>query len=240
MHTDATLTLLESQTEVLFDKLRHFSDKMCAAFDTQELKREAEARERRRAKAESAGKGKPKNKPKGKGLPSGSEAASEASGRRKKQYDITSVKHHFLPDYVREIREFGTTDSYSTEPVRLSIIGHLSLLTYEYFQPELEHRKPKSRYVRTSRKLFTRQLANLERRQVRIRRIRERLYKNESRKQETQYLNISPEIHHHIGKTENDFVDIGVFLRRNAGDPAIHVCLTCIRLILSLTKVTFF
>ena len=29
--------------------------------------------------------------------------------------------------------------------------------------------------------------------------------------------------HYFIGKTENDFVDIGLFLRDNKGDPAVHV-----------------
>ena len=39
-------------------------------------------------------------------------------GPQLKQYHLKTVKHHFLPDYPNIIREFGTTDSYSTEPVR--------------------------------------------------------------------------------------------------------------------------
>ncbi len=40
---------------------------------------------------------------------------------------------------------------------------------------ELEHRSPKSRYLRTSRKGFETQLGSIERRLARIRRIRQKL-----------------------------------------------------------------
>ncbi|KIJ57457.1 hypothetical protein HYDPIDRAFT_64582, partial [Hydnomerulius pinastri MD-312] len=47
MHTDETLVLLDTVTERLRRHLRHFQQKTCAAFSTQELKREAERRQRR-------------------------------------------------------------------------------------------------------------------------------------------------------------------------------------------------
>jgi hypothetical protein len=33
----------------------------------------------------------------------------------------------------------------------------------------------------------------------------------------------SPEVHHHIGRTENHYEDIGVFIRRRQGNPAVTV-----------------
>jgi hypothetical protein len=37
--------------------------------------------------------------------------------RRKKSLNLKTYKNHSLGDYVRTIRRYGTTDSYSTEPV---------------------------------------------------------------------------------------------------------------------------
>src|ERR1700683_2723637 len=51
-----------------------------------------------------------------------------------------------------------------------NIIYFSSCLTT--FQGELEHRLPKSRYTRTNRKCFMKQLTRIERRQARIRTIR--------------------------------------------------------------------
>lgn len=90
-------------------------------------------------------------------------------------------------------------------------------------QPELEHRKPKRRFVRTSRKLFVRQLARIERREARVRRIRQRLYGKTKRTKQDDEGMPGPEIHHHMGKTENDWLEMGSFLRDNNGDPAIKV-----------------
>ncbi|KZP10392.1 hypothetical protein FIBSPDRAFT_708239, partial [Athelia psychrophila] len=124
-----------------------------------------------------------------------------------KKYHLRTYKHHSLPDYVHNIREFGTTDSFSTEP------------------PELEHRKPKRRFVRTSRKLFVRQLARIERCEARVRRIRQRLYGKTKRTKQDDEGMPGPEIHHHMGKTENDWLEMGSFLRDNNGDPAIKAFL---------------
>jgi hypothetical protein len=39
------------------------------------------------------------------------------AGRRKKTFNLNTYKAHALRDYVETIRRYGTTDSYSTEPV---------------------------------------------------------------------------------------------------------------------------
>jgi hypothetical protein len=97
-----------------------------------------------------------------------------ATGRWSKKFNLNTYKHHALGDYVETIRRFGTTDSYSTEPV--SILSECPLcsmsLTRTRVQGELEHRTPKARYKRTSRKAAIKQLTQIEQRQERIRRIR--------------------------------------------------------------------
>jgi hypothetical protein len=71
---------------------------------------------------------------------------------------------HALGDYVDTIKMHGTTDSYSTEPVReIFVIWVPSKPTQLYtLQDELEHRHPKARYKCTSKKRFKQQLAQIE------------------------------------------------------------------------------
>jgi hypothetical protein len=88
-------------------------------------------------------------------------------------------------------------------------------------QAELEHRNPKSRYTRTSRKGFLKQLTQIERRQARIRRIREELVKANKLPQET--LASDPEVPYNIGKSQNLPVDLTPFLQAHADDPATKV-----------------
>ena len=104
MHTDETLTLLDSITGLLGRGLCRFQQKTCAAFDTQELKREAERRQRRGQK-NTAGN-------------STTLATSQAT-RRKKAFNLQTYKLHALGDYVSSICKYGTTDSYSTETVSI-------------------------------------------------------------------------------------------------------------------------
>ena len=42
---------------------------------------------------------------------------SSGSGPKRKGFNLFTIKFHFLGDYVRHIRLFGTTDSYSTQLV---------------------------------------------------------------------------------------------------------------------------
>lgn len=70
-------------------------------------------------------------------------------------------------------------------------------------------------------------MTRIERRQQRIRRLRTRF---QAASQIPLTPNItSPEItstpdtHHHIGKSQHDYENIGTFLLNNAGDPAIQV-----------------
>lgn len=73
---------------------------------------------------------------------------------------------------------------------------------------ELEHRSPKSRYLRMSRKNFEKQLGNIERRQARIRRIRHKLNENDNVREIREKQPDSSNTSYHIGKTQNFAVDL--------------------------------
>ncbi|RDB29792.1 hypothetical protein Hypma_014062 [Hypsizygus marmoreus] len=94
------------------------------------------------------------------------------------------------------------------------------------YKGELEHRTPKGRYKRTSRKAVQKQLAQIERRQARIRRIREKVCSQASSTSASASApedgSITPTEHHHIGVTENFPQHIGALLRMHAQDPAIE------------------
>lgn len=92
----------------------------------------------------------------------------------------------------------------------------------KFTQGELEHRKPKSRYKRTDKKPgFVKQLARIERREARLRRIRARF--SATRHDACEAMVSSPYEHHHVGVSQNHHHHIGTFLRENSGDPAIKV-----------------
>ena len=103
LHTDETLAVLDILTERLGSRLRHFQRKTCAAFDTRELKREVERRQRRESNNQT-------------GNSTATPIAQET--RRSKTFNLQTYKLHALGDYSSSICKFGTTDSYSTEPVR--------------------------------------------------------------------------------------------------------------------------
>jgi hypothetical protein len=85
-------------------------------------------------------------------------------------------------------------------------------------QAELEHRNPKSRYTRTSRKGFVKQLTQIERRQARI---REEHMKANRAQQEIPASN--PEVPYNIGKSQNNPVDLAQFLQKHVDDPVTQV-----------------
>jgi glutamate synthase domain-containing protein 3 len=137
MHNDITLKILQATTISLGEKLRNFSRTTCSAFATKELSREYNARVRREARVAA-------NKAHASEKASSSNTISEAtnetntsnsslgglpdiqagppppgqSGRRRKTFNLNTFKGHSLGDYVNTIKHHGTTDSYSTEPVR--------------------------------------------------------------------------------------------------------------------------
>ncbi|KAF6761428.1 hypothetical protein DFP72DRAFT_1062420 [Ephemerocybe angulata] len=133
--TTTLLASLNTLQTLLGAQTRIFERETCSKIQTKELEKEAEARARREAKKGKQG----------------------TTSRKAASLGISTIKFHFLGDYVSIIRWFGTTDSYTTE------IG------------ELCHRLPKSWYKRTDKKDFVGQMAQIERRQARLLKIREDL-----------------------------------------------------------------
>ena len=111
MHTDQTLTLLDEATAFLGVKFRRFVNHTCRKFNTRELHHEANARARRAAEKSSTSSAPASGQAE---RPTQEEGAST---RRAKTFNLDTYKYHSLGDYVEHIRQYGTTDSYSTEPV---------------------------------------------------------------------------------------------------------------------------
>jgi hypothetical protein len=129
--------------------MRQFRDFSCSQFQTVELPREVEARKRRQKRAQakqlpaSTGKGvrsageltaasssnssipastaqpTPSNV-----SPTSAAPSSTSTSHKLKTLNIFTYKFHSLGDYVRTIRLFGGTDSFSTQLVRFFYSGY--------------------------------------------------------------------------------------------------------------------
>jgi len=109
LHTDHTLNSFDSLTKPLGAALRHFAGKFSDRFDTKELPKEADARKRRAAKGKAKGKT--------------SRTARQKASLGKVRFNLSTYKLHALGDYANTIRQRGTTDSYSTQMVRVFSIN---------------------------------------------------------------------------------------------------------------------
>jgi len=101
MHTDSTLARFEQLTAEFGQLMRQFRDLSCSEFDTTELPREI--KKRRREKSRKMSKGRQTNGDPVTALP--------------KALNLSTYKFHALGDYVQAIKNFGGTDSYSTQVV---------------------------------------------------------------------------------------------------------------------------
>lgn len=110
LHTDNTLTSFDALTKPLGTALRHFGGSFSEQFDTKELPREVEARKRREASHKSPGITKRKK-----------------ASRNKARFNLSTYKLHALGDYVNTIRRRGTTDSYSTQMVKVFHFIYISI-----------------------------------------------------------------------------------------------------------------
>jgi len=114
LHTESTVQALESSTTQLGIALRKFQSTTCAEFVTCHLPSEEAARGCRKAAKVKLQPTAPKSKSKGKEL--------ESKGKKKvsstlRAFGLSNYKTHALPNYAKTIREFGTTDGYSTQNV---------------------------------------------------------------------------------------------------------------------------
>lgn len=91
-----------------------FANETCPAFSTRELRREAESRRRRQAREGGSSRIQTQG------------TSSVTGDRRPKVLNLRTYKLHALGDYPAQIRVYGTTDSYSTQSVKLSADVHTS------------------------------------------------------------------------------------------------------------------
>jgi hypothetical protein len=131
MHTDPTLDIFDKKTICIGAEFRAFNDKTCSAFETRELVREADTREcQTQRKAEKLKKSQVGNQAHTQSTPATadstkeeqlkdrtSETTSYGPRRRPKKFNLQTYKYHCLGDYPAMIRRYGTSDSFSTEPV---------------------------------------------------------------------------------------------------------------------------
>ena len=154
LHTDHTLTSFEAMTKPLGAALRHFAGKFSDRFDTKDLPKEAEAWKRRADARKKSGKAR----------------KQKAPGDTKARFNLITYKLHALGDYVSTIRQRGTTDSYSTQMVRVSLISTPTHSHY-FLKGECEHRRVKRFYARTNHRLVAKSISSQEARQRLVRRL---------------------------------------------------------------------
>ncbi|PCH35863.1 hypothetical protein WOLCODRAFT_51266, partial [Wolfiporia cocos MD-104 SS10] len=131
LHMEEMLVIFTQATEALGDSIRVFVATTCEAYLTQELPKEHAARGRRAAAlcqgATTVGTGKKKAKGKGKGKAVAEDTADvEKLERKIKKLNLSTYKFHALGDYVQAIRQFGTTDNYTTQIVRSRLLRHIA------------------------------------------------------------------------------------------------------------------
>lgn len=123
LHTDSTLAWLDETTKAFGKQIRRFQSHTCSFFDTRELPQEEAARSRRQKK-----KKLPINIPNTSPLAPAPSTAIPSAGTKKKLFNLILIKLHALGDYVKTIKRFGTTDSYSTQPVWMLFYNLLLVL----------------------------------------------------------------------------------------------------------------
>ncbi|KAG8767288.1 hypothetical protein FRC12_006324 [Ceratobasidium sp. 428] len=204
MHTEATVNALDSQTTLLGARLRQFKAFSAEAFPSVvETNKEFEARKRRETQAAL----------KNNRLPGPFQ-------KQAREFSLSTPKINMLGDHPKAIRQFGSSDSYSTQ------IG------------ELEHRRPKGQAKRTNHVDVVQGIATLNRRETHLRQKSLELQKltetpnlmvnhtpplatNHSGLDQEQEDSSPSDIHHHMairGSTVR-FID---FFDEHDGDPAVR------------------
>lgn len=132
-----------------------------------------------------------------------------------------------MGDYVRTIKFFGTTDSFTTQIV--CAVGILSYYTakVEFDQGELAHRALKAFYPLTSKIDTLSQLAKHKCRRRVLRRVAEvESLSGPGQPEANAPPPVSSDHHYSIATSQNNLVNLFAFLREHDGDPAIKVEIT--------------
>ncbi|KAJ3557384.1 hypothetical protein NP233_g11755 [Leucocoprinus birnbaumii] len=169
IHTESTVIALEGSTRRLGDLFRKFVRITCSEYHTRELPAETEARGRRVAALSRR-----------KGLSGTLHITS-----KKVIFRLDTYKHHSLGDYPEYIRQFGTTDNYSTQ------LG------------EVEHKRIKKFYPRTKKQQYTQGIAKQQQRERLIQKISNADPYNPSPETPDSMLSTNRESHKSISHTED-------------------------------------
>ena len=114
LHTETTLKGLEASTTRLGVALRKFESVTCAKYVTKELPSEEAARGRRKAalaqKSGTSTSAKPVN--------------ATVNEPHNRYFNLSTYKLHALGDYASYIRQYGTTDGFSTQTVSKYIFSY--------------------------------------------------------------------------------------------------------------------
>jgi hypothetical protein len=123
LHTDSTLDLLDSATQLLGNQLRIFKARTCTFYQTRELPSEVRKRQRKAIQ-------KSKVIEPDASVPTAIGLVHIGSRQmpKQKEFNINTFKVHALGHYTSFIRQCGTTDSYSTQPVEHSYLYTCSRL----------------------------------------------------------------------------------------------------------------
>ncbi|EJD00044.1 uncharacterized protein FOMMEDRAFT_112387 [Fomitiporia mediterranea MF3/22] len=143
LHTDDTIAALHSETRRFGDALRKFASDTCPVFATTELAAETRRRVSRMAKKRGGNDTQQTRT-------SGSDGIN---ANVKKAFNANTSKVHAVGHYAKQIVEYGTTDSYSTN------IG------------ESEHKMTKDSYARTNGVNPEQQITRINQRQANLARI---------------------------------------------------------------------
>lgn len=134
-----------------------------------------------------------------------------------------------------ELEPLTHTQHNRCDPLFVSIVYMTNLYL---LQGELEHRRVKRFYARTNKNNAHHQITKLERREVfmekclhrRVRDIPNRIKPALRRRTQLGFLEseslpyTSPDIHHHISKSQLTYVNAGKWSEAHGSDPAVLVC----------------
>src|ERR1700691_2683531 len=186
--------------------LCQFRATTCSAFLTTELPKETAARGRKTSQRQAKTTSKiptPPTEASKTSVSAESAGPSECSTdlpskkKKKKTFNLSTYKVHALGDYVRTIRMFGTTDSYSTQTACLNTMQSslFVMVTHLALKGELEHWWVKRLYGRNNKNGAIKQMTKHEHRETRLLRAR--------RTASSQHTTTHP---HHVAFSEQDLL----------------------------------
>lgn len=192
--------------------IRRFTSKVCPAFATQELPREEAARINRRRKAASSAP---------------STSGNQPEGRRARVFKADTYKWHAMGHMPDAIRAIGTYENCGCDHVswfKVSISYEPRLIILH--QGEAEHKRCKCFFDRTSKNNAATQIAQLETRARYIHNTSDQFSDAKTDNQggaDEEYADIPPDVHHQVPASRRRWIDLRVWLEKNADDPAVKV-----------------